>query len=59
MSRDLSHAGECATGLCVENISAGASRTWEAESIVGDEDRQAPRGQVTRGLDLILKERSH
>ena len=34
MSRDLSHAGECATGLCVENISAGASRTWEAESIV-------------------------
>ena len=59
MSRDLSHTGDCSTGFCVENISSGESRTREAESTVGDEDRQAPRGQVTRGLDLILKERSH
>lgn len=53
----------------MENISAGASRTrrrlgdqegkQEAGGTVGDEDRQAPRAQVTRGLDLILKERSH
>lgn len=31
----------------------------EAGGTVGDEDRQAPRAQVTRGLDLLLKERSH
>lgn len=69
MNRDLNHAGECVTGLYVENISAGASRTrrrlgdqegeQEAGGTVGDEDRQAPRAQVTWGLDLLLKERSH